>query len=64
VCAAANHRRHCSDISYAAVAALAARVRAAGASLLLLGGRDGMLASSKPVVAVTAVRTGCGKSQV
>jgi predicted GTPase len=23
-----------------------------------------MLASSKPVVAVTAVRTGCGKSQV
>lgn len=53
-----------SDISYAAVAALAARVRSAGASLLLLGGRDGMLASTKPVVAVTAVRTGCGKSQV
>lgn len=61
---AANHFLCCSDISYAAVAALAARVRSAGASLLLLGGRDGMLASSKPVVAVTAVRTGCGKSQV
>lgn len=53
-----------SDISYAGVCALAARVRAAGAGLLLLGGRDGMLSSTKPVVAVTAVRTGCGKSQV
>jgi predicted GTPase len=53
-----------SDISYAAIAALSAAVRSAGASLLLLGGRDGMLNSSKPVVAVTAVRTGCGKSQV
>lgn len=39
-------------------------MRAAGASLLLLGGREGMLPASKPVVAVTAVRTGCGKSQV
>lgn len=53
----------CSDISYESVQLLAARVRAAGANLLLLGGHEGMLASTKPVVAVTAVRTGCGKSQ-
>jgi predicted GTPase len=54
----------CSDISYASIQQLAARVRAAGANFMLLGARQGMLASSKPVVAVTAVRTGCGKSQV
>lgn len=54
----------CSDLPYSTIAALSSRVRAAGAGLLLLGGRDGMLSSSKPVVAVTAVRTGCGKSQV
>ena len=36
---------------------------AAGADFTLMGGRSTMLASTKPVVAVCAVRTGCGKSQ-
>jgi predicted GTPase len=38
-------------------------VNAAGISFRLLGGNETMVKSSKPVVAVTAVRTGCGKSQ-
>ena len=36
---------------------------AAGADFTLLGPRSTMLNSVKPVIAVTAVRTGCGKSQ-
>jgi predicted GTPase len=51
-----------SDVSHAHVMHLAARVNAAGASFLLPGDRT-MLESSKPVVSVTAVRTGAGKSQ-
>lgn len=51
-----------SDLSNAAVAALAARANAAGADFLIPGAR-GMLRSRRPVVAVCAVRTGCGKSQ-
>ncbi|MBN2054883.1 GTPase, partial [bacterium] len=39
------------------------RVMAAGANFMLLGPRDTMVESVKPVVAVCAVRTGCGKSQ-
>jgi predicted GTPase len=42
---------------------LGAIVNAAGADFRMLGGRSTMLASSKPVIAVCAVRTGCGKSQ-
>ncbi|MEM9489403.1 MAG: GTPase, partial [Myxococcota bacterium] len=42
---------------------LSARVNAAGADFRLLGTRDTMIPASVPVVAVTAVRTGCGKSQ-
>ena len=38
-------------------------VNAAGISFRLLGGEETMIKSSKPVVAVVAVRTGCGKSQ-
>lgn len=53
-----------SDVSYSQVMSLAARVRAAGAEFELLSGEAGMLPCSKPVVAVTATRTGCGKSQV
>jgi predicted GTPase len=44
--------------------ALAARVRSAGAAFVMLPWHAGMLRSAKPVVAVTATRTGCGKSQV
>ncbi|HYM04056.1 MAG TPA: hypothetical protein VET85_13975, partial [Stellaceae bacterium] len=37
---------------------------AAGASFTLLGPRCTMLESSLPVIAITAVRTGCGKSAI
>lgn len=51
-----------SDVSYAQVMHLSAIVQAAGASFTLLGPKDTMLKSNKPVIAVCAVRTGCGKS--
>jgi predicted GTPase len=41
---------------------LASRAQAKGASFVLLGPRETMLKSKKKVIAVTAVRTGCGKS--
>jgi predicted GTPase len=41
----------------------ASTVLAAGANFLLLGPKATMLRSTKPVVAVSATRTGCGKSQ-
>jgi len=52
-----------SDVPYSYVMALSARVNAAGATFSLLGHKTTMLTSTKPVVAVGAVRTGCGKSQ-
>ena len=52
-----------SDLSHEAVMHKASLVLAAGADFRLLGPRSTMLQASKPVVAVTAVRTGCGKSQ-
>jgi predicted GTPase len=52
-----------SDLSYDTVMHLASRVQAAGASFRLLGADQTMLRSTKPVIAVCAVRTGCGKSQ-
>jgi predicted GTPase len=52
-----------SDISYEKVMAVSAVVNAAGANFTLLGTNDTMIKSKKPVVAVCAVRTGCGKSQ-
>ena len=52
-----------SDVSYEHVMHIAARVQAAGASFTLLGPDVTMLWSSRPVVAVVAGRTGCGKSQ-
>ncbi|MBI4021248.1 MAG: GTPase [Candidatus Aenigmarchaeota archaeon] len=52
-----------SDLSHADVMQKAALVTAAGADFRLLGAARTMLPSSKPVIAVTAVRTGCGKSQ-
>lgn len=42
---------------------ISALVHAAGANFVLLGAKDTMIKSSKPVIAVGAVRTGCGKSQ-
>ena len=52
-----------SDVPYPRVMNLSAVVNAAGANFLLLGPRDTMVASTKPVIAVGATRTGCGKSQ-
>ena len=52
-----------SDMPYPAVMSLGAKVNAAGADFTLLGYRGTMLKSVKPVIAVGAVRTGCGKSQ-
>jgi predicted GTPase len=52
-----------SDLSHADVMHKASRVLAAGADFRLLGPKTTMLESTKPVVAVCAVRTGCGKSQ-
>jgi predicted GTPase len=52
-----------SDLAHADVMHKASAVLAAGADFRLLGPRATMLVATKPVVAVTAVRTGCGKSQ-
>lgn len=53
-----------SDVSHAGVMHLASRALAAGADFALLGPRRTMLRARVPVIAVSAVRTGCGKSQV
>jgi predicted GTPase len=52
-----------SDRSYQQVMSLGSIVNAAGADFAMLGERLTQLESSKPVVSVGAVRTGCGKSQ-
>jgi predicted GTPase len=53
-----------SDVLHEHVMHIASRVLAAGANFTLLGPKRTMLASSRPVIAITAVRTGCGKSAV
>ena len=52
-----------SDVSHEDVMHRASVVIAAGADFKLMGTRSTMIKSTKPVVAVCAVRTGCGKSQ-
>ena len=52
-----------SDVTYQKVMSVGAIVNAAGANFVLLGPSDTMVKSTKPVIAVGAVRTGCGKSQ-
>ncbi|MEW6199007.1 MAG: cyclic 2,3-diphosphoglycerate synthase [Planctomycetota bacterium] len=52
-----------SDLPHEVVMHKGALVNAAGADFCMLGHRHTMLKSSKPVIAVCAVRTGCGKSQ-
>ena len=52
-----------SDIPYQKVMSVSAIVNAAGANFVLLGPSATMVKSIKPVIAVGAVRTGCGKSQ-
>jgi len=53
-----------SDVSGDYVMGLASLTQSKGASFHLLGPRDTMIASSKPVVAVVADRTGAGKSTI
>jgi len=53
-----------SDLPHEEVMHKAAIVNAAGAQFKILGSKAVMLPSSKPVIAIGAVRTGCGKSQV
>ncbi len=52
-----------SDVTHAAVMHLASRVLATGADFALLGPDRTMLRARVPVIAVSAIRTGCGKSQ-
>ena len=52
-----------SDVAHEHVMHLASRALAAGADFLLLGPDRTMLKARLPVIAVSAVRTGCGKSQ-
>ena len=51
------------DVTYQHVMSVAAICQAAGASFVLLGPKDTQINSTKPVISVGAVRTGCGKSQ-
>jgi len=53
-----------SDMPNSYVMNKSAIVNAAGADFVLMGPKRTMLKSSRPVIAVCAVRTGCGKSQV
>lgn len=52
-----------SDLSYDQVMHLAARVNSAGSDFKMLSAEETMIKSKKPIIAVCAVRTGCGKSQ-
>jgi predicted GTPase len=52
-----------SDVSHDHVMHVASRALAAGCDFALLGPKATMLKVRRPVVAVSAVRTGCGKSQ-
>lgn len=52
-----------SDVTHATVMHQASVALAAGADFVLLGPRRTMLQARRPVIAISAVRTGCGKSQ-
>ena len=52
-----------SDRSYEQVMSLGSICNAAGADFTMLGERHTQIKSTKPVISVGAVRTGCGKSQ-
>lgn len=53
-----------SDLSHTDVMHVASLVQACGASFVLLGPQHTQLSSTKPVISVTAVRTGAGKSPI
>lgn len=52
-----------SDVSHEYVMHKGALVNAHGANFMMLGARQTMLKSQKPVISICAVRTGSGKSQ-
>ncbi len=52
-----------SDVPHETVMHIASRVMAAGADFMLLGPESTQIQSTKPVIGICAVRTGCGKSQ-
>lgn len=52
-----------SDLPYETVMHIGSRVISAGAKFSMMGSYPTMLKSSKPVISICAVRTGCGKSQ-
>jgi predicted GTPase len=52
-----------SDVTYQHVMSVGALVNAAGANFVMLGPKHTQIKSTKPVISVGAVRTGCGKSQ-
>lgn len=52
-----------SDVSHETVMHLASRTLAAGAGFRFLSPKQSTIASTKPLLSVCAVRTGCGKSQ-
>ncbi len=52
-----------SDVSHDTIMRKAAYVNALGANFTLLGVEKTMIKSTRPVISVCAVRTGCGKSQ-
>lgn len=52
-----------SDVRHEAVMHAASRALAAGAGFRILGPDATMLRASRPVIAISATRTGCGKSQ-
>jgi predicted GTPase len=52
-----------SDVPYQHVMSVASIVNTAGAAFSMLGSKSTKLKSSKPVIAILAARTGCGKSQ-
>ena len=53
-----------SDVSHAHVMRVGSRALAAGADFVLLGPQRTMIQARVPVIAVSAVRTGCGKSPI
>jgi len=52
-----------SDVTHEYVMHKASQVQAAGATFSLLGPKETMIQSKRPLISVCAVRTGCGKSQ-
>lgn len=52
-----------SDVPYEYVMSKSALVNAAGADFRLLGTKETQVESNKPLIGVTAIRTGAGKSQ-